>query len=517
MNQRSTAIGPILTVACLVVVTLIFWPTFRDLLGIGSAVAAYTHRIFVIPIFAVTVWTLRFELAALPIHAYWPGIVAIIGAGLLWLLGELTFIRIFTEAAVIMMIPLTVLTVLGFQWLWATSFPLFFLIFAIPVRGPLVDLQVSMTAKFTHIGLLASGFPVHREGHYFEVPSGKWSIAEACSGIEYLSACMMFTVLFAWTMYNSVQKRAIFIVGGIVVGITGNWLRAYLTIVIAHVSDNRLLRQDHGTFGWLLFATLLFVYCWVGWYFRDGRSNIKGDGIPMVEGGSVARPKNEGEGNHRLVGPMIIALVAMATWPAISNSYLRGKTNRPVDIADIAPRAGWSLVEMPLTDWAPALVNPTRDRLQLFEKNGRQVGVFMGVFANQSWNSKLVTSVNQFVAPESSRWNMVERGVQNTTYLGKPLQVNTAVILGGSRIMARQWYWIHGVATGENIQAKIEQLRARLGGRDDISAWVSIGALVDSSSVATQGTLDEFLRDMSHSIEQALVTSTTQPSMDDTL
>lgn len=112
---------------------------------------------------------------------------------------------------------------------------------------------------------------------------------------------------------------------------------------------------------------------------------------------------------------------------------------------------------------------------------------------------------------------MVERGVQNTTYLGKPLQVNTAVILGGSRIMARQWYWIHGVATGENIQAKIEQLRARLGGRDDISAWVSIGALVDSSSVATQGTLDEFLRDMSHSIEQALVTSTTQPSMDDTL
>ena len=512
MNLRSIAIGPTLIVACLVVVTGIFWPTFRDLLGVGTAATGYTHRIFVIPIFAVTVWSLRFDLAVLPIHAYWPGIVAIIVAGVLWLFGELTFIRIFTEIAVITMIPLAVLTVLGIRWLWATSFPLFFLIFAIPVRGPLVDLQVSMTAKFTHIGLLASGFPVHREGNYFEVPSGKWSIADACSGIEYLSACMMFTFLFAWTMYNSVQKRAIFIVGGIFVGITGNWLRAYLTIIIAHVSDNRLLRQDHGTFGWLLFATLLFVYCWVGWYFRDERSRMKSDGIPKMKNGSSARSRNEGDRIHRLVGTMIVTFVALAAWPEISNLFLHGKPSRPVEIADIAPRAGWSVVEMPLTDWSPALVKPTRDRLQVFEKNGRQVGVFIGVFANQSWDSKLVTSVNQFVAPESSRWNIVERGVQKTTYLGKPLQINTAIILGRGQIMARQWYWINGVATGKDIEAKIEQLRARLAGRDDVSAWVSIGGLVDSSSVTTQGTLDDFLRDMSLSIENSLVTTTAQSS-----
>src|SRR6185295_10047944 len=87
--------------------------------------------------------------------------------------------------------------------------------------------------------------------------------------IEYLSACAMLSVLYAWTMYRSTQKRLIFVAGAILLGISGNWLRAYLTILIAHISDNQLLRDDHGTFGWLMFAALLFAYCWIGWSFRD--------------------------------------------------------------------------------------------------------------------------------------------------------------------------------------------------------------------------------------------------------
>ena len=506
MSPRPLAIGPLLLVASLLAVTLIFWPTFRDLLRIGSSDGEFTHRIFVFPIFLATVWSLRIELAMLPIHAFWPGLLCLAGAGFLWLVGELTFIRLFTDIAVIALVPLVVLTALGYRWLWASSFPLFFLLFAVPVRGPIVDLQVTMTAKFTHLGLIASGFPVHREGPYFELPSGKWSIAEACSGIEYVSACMMFTVLFAWTMYNSTRKRMLFIVGGILVGIGGNWLRAYLTIAIAHLSDNRFLRHGHGTFGWILFAVLLFTYCWIGWYFRDREA---ASGISAFPAPKVGYSNNLRAAFPMMAAPVVV-LLTLAIWPVIGSWYGKDHTNRSVEVRTISPQAGWLAVDRTPTDWIPTLVNPTVERVQYFEKNGRLVGVFVGIFAGQTWRSKLVSSVNNLIAPESARWSLVERGTQMATYLEKPLQVKTGVILGGSRIMARQWYWIHGVSTSNDIQAKMEQLRARLEGRTDVSAWITVFAIVDSTKETTSVTLDEFTRDMGVALEKALALSTTR-------
>ena len=509
MTRRPIYVGPLLTVLCLFAVVILFWPTFRDLLGIGGTGGEFTHRIFVIPIFFVIVWGLRDNLAEIPIRPFWLGNIFIAASGLLWLVGELSLIRIFTETAVMVMVPLAVLSVLGYRWLWETSFPLFFLLFAVPVRGPLVDWQVNLTAKFTHLGLLASGFPVHREGPFFEVPSGKWSIAEACSGIEYLSACMMFTVLFAWTMFNSTRKRVIFVIGGVLVGICGNWLRAYLTILIAHLSDNRFLRHGHGTFGWVMFAVLLFAYCWIGWRYRDREASAS----PVPDEHGNHRPSPDTATPQNSKGPMLVAAIVigvMAAWPLVSHLYARTQPNLKVNVPALVLRAGWKAVNTPVTDWKPMLVNPSLENLQTFEKNGKKVGVFIGIFSNQTWNSKLVSSVNHFIAPESARWSLIHRTTDNTRFLGKSLDVKTGIILGDARIMARQWYWVHGVSTASDIQAKIEQLRARIDGRADISAWISVYATVDSTGEFASATLDEFMRDMGQSLAGAL-TASTQP------
>ena len=469
----------------------------------------FTHRIFVIPIFFMAVWGLRNNLAVIPMRPFWLGVIFIAASGLLWLVGQLAFIRLFTETAVITMVPLVVLAVLGYRWLWETSFPLFFLLFAVPVHGPLVDWQVSLTAKFTHLGLLASGFPVHREGPFFEVPSGKWSIAEACSGIEYLSACMMFTVLFAWTMFNSTRKRVIFVIGGVLVGICGNWLRAYLTILIAHLSDNRFLRHGHGTFGWVMFAVLLFAYCWIGWYYRDRQISAK----PLPDEHRDHRSSTDAASppssrRLRFVAPIVVVGV-LAAWPLISIICARAQPHLKVDIPALALRGGWKAINTPPADWKPTLVNPSLENLQTFEKNGQKVAVFIGIFSNQTWNSKLVSSVNHFIAPESARWSLVQRTTDNTRFLDKSLDVKTGIILGDGRIMARQWYWVHGVSTANDIHAKIEQLRARVDGRADVSAWISIFATVDSTAEFATANLDEFTRDMGRSLADALTASTT--------
>lgn len=199
----------------------------------------------------------------------------------------------------------------------------------------------------------------------------------------------------------------------------------------------------------------------------------------------------------------------LAAFPIISHSIARIQPSGPIEIARITPVAGWTSFNNSSMDWTPTLINPARERVQSFEKNGHQVHVFLGIFANQTWTSKLVTSVNNFIPSDSDRWSIVSRGTIRAMYLEGPLQVKTGIIIGGaSRIMARQWYWIHGAKTGSDIQAKLEQLRSRLHGQDDVSAWVTVYTSADpSEEIATQR-LDEFMKDMGLSMERALFQTT---------
>lgn len=506
MKTHSSVIGPSIVATILFAVIALFWPTFRDLSALGTGTDEVTHRIFAVPVFLVLVWGLRFELLNLPIRSFWLGLIGLVGAGAVWLVGELAFIRLLTDVAVIAMVPLAVLTVLGYRWLWALSFPLFYLLFAVPFRGPLVAMQVDWTAKFTHMWLLASGVPVHREGPYFEVPTGVWVVADACSGVEYLSACLMLTVLYAWTMYASIRKRLVFIAGGLLVGICGNWLRAYLTILIAHVSDNRFLRDDHGTFGWVLFAVLLFSYCLIGWKFRDR------------EAASELSVREEREGLQwsilsaswrRLFAAFVTVFTVLGVWPVVAHSFARPQPPGLNEIADVLPEAGWVSVGRSFADWQPTLVNPTLERVQSFEKNGRRVDLFIGIFANQTWSSKLVTEVNSFFESEDGRWSLVDRGITRAPYLDGSMDVKTGTLLNaGSRLMARRWYWLYGTSTSDDVQAKLQQLRARFNRREDVTAWITVYSPVDRSVDETSAAMDEFMLDMGRSLERALVQTT---------
>jgi EpsI family protein len=207
------------------------------------------------------------------------------------------------------------------------------------------------------------------------------------------------------------------------------------------------------------------------------------------------------------VAAPVVVIGAMAAWPLINLLYARTPLNMKFNVPALTPRGGWKAIESPPTDWKPTLVNPSLENIQAFEKNGQKIGVFIGIFSNQTWNSKLVSSVNHFIAPESPRWSLVRHTIDKSQFLDKPLDVKAGVILGDKRVMARRWYWVHGVSTADDMQAKIQQLRARIDGRADVSAWISIFAVVDSTTEVSAALLDEFMRDMGRSLADALPAS----------
>jgi len=513
MMARSLLFGPLVVTSIIGALIGGFWLTFSNLVGLSGNAEASAHTTFVLAAFLILLWGTRAEMATLPIQTFPIGIIGLLIAGFIWLAGELVFARVLTHTGIVAMIPMTILTVLGYRWLVALSFPLAFLLLALPIGGSLVPTLVDWTAAFAVSGLQASGIPVHREGAYLMVPSGAWSVADSCSGIAYLRTVTMLSILYAWSMYRSFYKRAAFIAGGIAIGIAGNWLRAYLTILIAHLSDNRYLREDHGTFGWVLFALLLFAYSAIGYRYRDGGGAVnEGTDINKAAAATaeLTGPKILAASTQKLVMVLLAAASAIAIWP-IAQKLLQHRTqSNPLEIADIVSTRAWASVAAPSVPWAPTLTNPSRQRVQSFEKGGRRVDVFVGVFQNQTWASKLVTVVNGFTGAENSRWSLAIRGKANTIFSDQPLNVDTGVVLGnGMRILAWRWYWVHGTATASDSRVKMIQLIARLRAQPDTSAWISVYTDATTSAIEAEALLDEFMRDMGTSVQQSL-TATTQ-------
>ena len=464
---------------------------------------------FVIAAFVMALWRQRFELATLPVQVFWPGLVVVASLGVAWLIGQILFIRAITDIAVVGMVSAVVLTAYGYRWWWVVSFPLSFLLFAIPMGGPLVPTLVDLTAKFAVLGLQVSGVPIHQEGDFFMIPSGNWSIVEACSGIGYLSTCVMLGCLYAWYLYCSTVKRILFLAGAIAIGVVGNWVRVYLTVIIAHLSDNRLLRSDHSAFGWVVLAIVALLYGYIGFKFRDEARSRRIVASPIEAGGYQQSAHAKHESRPKLLVVWSVTLASLVAWPLINIALAKHEQFSNIRIADIAPQNGWSNANVSFTKWTPELQNPTVTRIQTFAKSGNQVGVFIGIFQNQSWTSKLVTSANSLAMHGDSDWKQLTRGTAETEFVGKPIEVEVGVINGkGTQIVAWRWYWVDGLSTASGVNAKLHQALSRIQGREEVTAWVAI--FTEASATPGRGAelLQEFMREMSGPMKTALVVST---------
>ncbi len=488
MNVTKDAAPPIAVAALVLVVMAVHATTFRNLLAVGEVQAEVTHRVFALPVFLVLLWQSRGSLEwgnACPSKV---GIALLTTLGLLWAVGELTFIRALSEVAAIAMIPAAVLAMFGLNWLFVLLFPLCFLLFAVPLRGPLVDWQVALTADFVHFALRVSGVPVHRDGAFFELPGRSWSVADECSGVEYFSACLMFATLFAWTFYVSNRKRTWFVVGATFVGIVGNWFRAYLTMSLSHFSGNKLFAEGHGTFGWVFFAILLFLYCWFGWQFRDPAAVQS----PVLRSWGAIRVVRT---PWKIGVSVSVALAGLLLWP-IAIAAMAPNGSAQIGIVEAPERLQeWQRVSDKSCPWAPKLSNPAWFRGYCYAKpdSVAPIHLAIGGFAQQSWNAKLVTSVHE-IAPTG--WSMAQRGNFVSKLGDFDINGRAAVVRkGGERFRVWQFYALHGDFTGSDLSAKWRQLVARLKGQPDRSYWIAFAVRADQGVENADQVLRAFMGD----------------------
>ncbi len=256
LNSQRPWQRPGLLLVLLLAWTL-FW--FRDtasaMVGIWWRSDTFTHCFLVVPIVLWLVWHKRKLLSQLQPkpNAWGLGLLAL--TALAWLMGDLVAMNALTQLALVTMLIVLVFTLLGTAVTRALGFALAFLFFAVPLGEFAMPQLMQWTAYFTVQALRLTGIPVYNEGLQFVIPSGSWSVIEACSGVRYLIASLTVGTLFAYINYQSLHRRLIFVGVSIIVPVIANWMRAYLIVMLGHVFGNQhAVGVDHLIYGWLFLA-----------------------------------------------------------------------------------------------------------------------------------------------------------------------------------------------------------------------------------------------------------------------
>ena len=449
-----------------------YWDTAQAMVAIWARSDTYAHAFVVPPISLWLIWRKRKDLALLtPEPALWP-ILPIGATVFLWLMGELTAVNALTQFALVATLILVIISILGIRISRQISFPLAFLLLSVPIGDFMLPKLMEWTAWFTILALRASGIPVYQEGLQFVIPSGNWSVVEACSGIRYIIASVTVGTLFAYLNYVGLRRRLTFIAISFIVPVIANWLRAYMIVMIGHFSGNTLaVGVDHLIYGWIFFGIVIMAMFAIGSRWSE---------IEPVGAAANAAKFASTAGKSPVWHVVLAIAVATAIGPLAFNAITAAEKVSPANLGELQAPSGW-LKTPAFTAWKPAYTGASATLQETFSDGNGKIGIYVGYYRNQNYEHKLITSTNLLTTSNDSTWSVVSRGSLQTNLQEAPLQVRTAEVLSKEndlelRFVVWQWYWVSGHLTTSDFTAKLLTALSRLRGHGDDSAVVMLYA-----------------------------------------
>jgi exosortase len=146
----------------------------------------------------------------------------------------------------------------------AGAFPLLFLLLAVPIPGPLIEVPLSVvrygSTKICSLIFNLAGVPFLQNGFDFVLPSINIEVAKECSGIHSTLALLIVSLVAGHLFLASLWKRILLVLFALPVVCISNGLRiAGLTLLSVYV-DPRFMHSNlhrEGGIGFFLLALLL--------------------------------------------------------------------------------------------------------------------------------------------------------------------------------------------------------------------------------------------------------------------
>lgn len=242
---------------------LLYVPTWLELARTIWATDEQGHGPIIL---AVSAWLLcqrRHEIAAVARPLPWAGWPLLVFGGLLYAFGSSQDIIMFQTGSQIVVLAALLLTFGGAAALKAAWFPLFFMIFMIPLPEALVaavtsPLKMAVSAVASNL-LHWAGYPVGRSGVIMTVGPYQLLVADACAGLNSMFTLEALGMLYMNLMnYTSVRRNVVLALLLIPIAFAANIVRVMILVLVTyHFGDEAGQGFVHGFAGMVLFMVAL--------------------------------------------------------------------------------------------------------------------------------------------------------------------------------------------------------------------------------------------------------------------
>jgi exosortase len=231
------------------------------------------HGFFVPAIAGYIVWQRREELAALPLRPNWWGLALVAAGGLQLIVATLGVELFLARIAFILTLIGVVWTLGGAPLLRKLAFPLFLLLFMVPIPAIIYNritfpLQL-LASRLAEVALSVLGIPVLRDGNILELPTQRLSVVEACSGIRSLLSMTFLSLVYGYFFESRKWVRVALFVSTIPIAILANGGRVTITGVLSQVKPELAEGIFHESTGWVIFmiglGIMIFLHRAIGY------------------------------------------------------------------------------------------------------------------------------------------------------------------------------------------------------------------------------------------------------------
>jgi exosortase B len=246
---------------------VLYGPSYFSLAQIVWPTDEQGHGPIILVVSLWLLWRQRFELARLPVQPRpWIGAPLLALGLLLYVFGRSQSILMVEVGTQLLILPALVLIFLGARALRLVWFPLFFLLFMVPlpqtvvgsVTGPLKMAVSAVASDLLH----AMGYPIGRAGVILNVGQYQLLVADACAGLNSMFTLEALGLLYMNLMnYTNATRNVVLALLIIPISFAANIVRVMLLVLVTyHFGDEAGQGFIHGFAGMVLFmAGLTFM------------------------------------------------------------------------------------------------------------------------------------------------------------------------------------------------------------------------------------------------------------------
>ncbi len=227
----------------------------------------HAHGPLVLAVVILLFWTLRRPLwELLPQSQIWTG-WPLFAVGLLaYVLGRALEFTILQFASQIPLLAGVLLLLRGAPALRLAWFPVLYLVFMIPLPGPLVDALTGPLKQWISViveALLhAVGYPIARSGVIISIGQYQMLVADACSGLHSMFSLSALGTLFMYLRgRKSRWHNLVMLLAILPIAFVANIVRVVLLMLVTyHLGDEAGQGFLHGAAGFVLMLVALIIF-----------------------------------------------------------------------------------------------------------------------------------------------------------------------------------------------------------------------------------------------------------------